>query len=392
MPGRSSPSSPNRRGAAEQRLDEQQAPAVADAIERGLERADGTGGGPVSGIAGKGSGEVGGCHRGESVVDCKSLVIRRRTHRRDRHREHPHERHRRPQAAITTVAERVGPSIVGIGRGGRGSGVVVGDGVVLTNAHNLRGDEVTVTFADGRRDSRHGRGVDGDGDLAVVDGRYGRRHAARVGATARPEHRRPRSSAPRRRTAAARGSRSGFVSRGRARVPRSGRPPDRGQRRAHRAARAGLVRRRARRRRGPTGRPQHEPHRRGLLPRAAGRRGPADRGSTRSPAASPRRASALGVAIAPAHVARRLRRSVGLPDRDGVLVRGVEEGSAAAYAGIEAGDLIVEAGEGDRGRRRPVGRARRRERPYEVVVRGADEKTLKVTAPTPKPERTPGDA
>ena len=51
----------------------------------------------------------------------------------------------------------------------------------------------------------------------------------------------------------------------------------------------------------------------------------------------------LGVAIAPSHVARRLRRSVGLPDRDGVLVRGVEDGSPAEAAGIEAGDLIVEA-------------------------------------------------
>ena len=54
------------------------------------------------------------------------------------------------QSAVTTVAERVGPSIVGVGRGTRGSGVVIADGTVLTNAHNLRGDEVTVTFADGR--------------------------------------------------------------------------------------------------------------------------------------------------------------------------------------------------------------------------------------------------
>jgi serine protease Do len=51
----------------------------------------------------------------------------------------------------------------------------------------------------------------------------------------------------------------------------------------------------------------------------------------------------LGVAVAPSHVARRLRRSVGLPERDGLLVRGVEDGSAAARAGIVEGDLIVEA-------------------------------------------------
>jgi S1-C subfamily serine protease len=47
--------------------------------------------------------------------------------------------------------------------------------------------------------------------------------------------------------------------------------------------------------------------------------------------------------VAPSYVARRLRRSVGLPERDGLLVRDVEEGSPAARAGIQAGDLIVEA-------------------------------------------------
>ncbi len=51
----------------------------------------------------------------------------------------------------------------------------------------------------------------------------------------------------------------------------------------------------------------------------------------------------LGIAVAPAHVARRLRRSVGLPERDGARVRGVEPGSAAAAAGIREGDLIVAA-------------------------------------------------
>jgi serine protease Do len=41
-------------------------------------------------------------------------------------------------------------------------------------------------------------------------------------------------------------------------------------------------------------------------------------------------------------VARRLRRSVGLPDATGVLVRGVEDDSPAARAGLERGDLLVE--------------------------------------------------
>jgi S1-C subfamily serine protease len=39
-----------------------------------------------------------------------------------------------------------------------------------------------------------------------------------------------------------------------------------------------------------------------------------------------------------------MRRSVGRPEREGVLVRGVEDGSPAAAAGIQGGDLIVEIG------------------------------------------------
>jgi serine protease Do len=53
----------------------------------------------------------------------------------------------------------------------------------------------------------------------------------------------------------------------------------------------------------------------------------------------------LGVAIAPTRVARQLRLAVGLPDRDGLLVRDVEDGSAAAAAGVQAGDLLVSVGD-----------------------------------------------
>ena len=75
-----------------------------------------------------------------------------------------------------------------------------------------------------------------------------------------------------------------------------------------------------------------------------------------------------------------MRRSVGLPERDGVLVRGVEEGSLADGAGIEAGDLIVEAGG------RPIVAADDLlealdavEPPFDVkLVRGTEERTVRV--------------
>ncbi len=68
--------------------------------------------------------------------------------------------------SVADVAAKVAPSVVGVGAGG--SGVVVGPGVVVTNAHNIRHEEVVVTFADGRRAEGRPAGVDVDGDLAVV--------------------------------------------------------------------------------------------------------------------------------------------------------------------------------------------------------------------------------
>jgi S1-C subfamily serine protease len=51
----------------------------------------------------------------------------------------------------------------------------------------------------------------------------------------------------------------------------------------------------------------------------------------------------LGVGLVPGRAARQLRRSVGLPERDGLLVREVQEDSPAGRAGLRGGDLIVEA-------------------------------------------------
>src|ERR671931_1301131 len=73
------------------------------------------------------------------------------------------------QQAVNEAADKVGPAVVGLGRGwGRGSGVVIAPGQVLTVAHVLRGDEVAVAFDGG--DVRDGRvlGADSDLDVAVI--------------------------------------------------------------------------------------------------------------------------------------------------------------------------------------------------------------------------------
>jgi DNA-binding MarR family transcriptional regulator len=55
----------------------------------------------------------------------------------------------------------------------------------------------------------------------------------------------------------------------------------------------------------------------------------------------------LGVAVAPAAVAQRMRRAVGLPERHGILVLRVKRGSAAETAGLARGDLVTSAGDAD---------------------------------------------
>src|SRR5438132_2999983 len=74
------------------------------------------------------------------------------------------------EASVQTATEQTGPAVVGLGRGwGVGSGVVIAPGRVLTNAHNLRHQEATVTFGDGRRESARVVGSDPDLDIAVLD-------------------------------------------------------------------------------------------------------------------------------------------------------------------------------------------------------------------------------
>ena len=248
--------------------------------------------------------------------------------------------------AIAGAAEAVGPSVVGLGRGwGHGSGVVIGDGNVLTSAHNLRREEVTVVFADGRRELATVAGADTDLDLAVLSVDTGDVPAMRWEPEGRAE---PAIGTPVVALAnpGGRGLRAtlGFVSSG----PRSFRGP-RGRRIR------GAIEHTAPLPRGSSGGPLAGPDRDllgvnslrldgGLILAVPAGAAVKERVLllARGEAVAPHR---LGVAIAPPRVARRLRAAVGLPERDGLLVRAVEEGGPAHSAGIEPGDLVVAAGE-----------------------------------------------
>jgi serine protease Do len=57
-----------------------------------------------------------------------------------------------------------------------------------------------------------------------------------------------------------------------------------------------------------------------------------------------RQPARLGVALASPTASRRMRRAVGLPDHEGLLVQAVETGGAAENAGVRQGDLLVSLG------------------------------------------------
>ncbi|HEX2258884.1 MAG TPA: trypsin-like peptidase domain-containing protein [Actinomycetota bacterium] len=247
------------------------------------------------------------------------------------------------QESVEGIAGQLEGSVVGIGhRWAHGSGIIISDGRVVTNAHNVHGEEVTVSFGDGRSLPGKVAGTDADGDLAVITVDTGESRPLEWGDP-------------------------GSISIGRP-VFAASNPGGRGLR-----VTFGLVSAVQRSFRGPRGRMIRGAieHTAPLLPGSSGgplvdtdgrllaintnRLGegfylalPADeslqgkvdalgRGQTQ-------RRPRLGIGIAPSHVAKGLRRAVGLPEADGLLVRHVEDDTPAAAAGLSEGDLIVEAG------------------------------------------------
>jgi serine protease Do len=268
------------------------------------------------------------------------------------------------QEAAASVTGRVSPAVVRIGRDGspgrgdrggggggrrrgggrggafgRGAGVVVGHGLVATNAHNLRGSTVTVTFADGRQETGTVAGADIDGDLAVIQVATGdieplewAESPAEVGTAVFAVGGSP--FGPR--------TTFGLVSA----VGQAFRGP--GGRIV-----GGSIEHTAPLSRGSSGGPVVDTTGRLLgintnrlgdgfylaLPAGPELRTRIER-LAQGDVPTRRR---LGVALVPAPAARHLRKAVGLPERDGVLVRAVEEGSPAEAAGLREGDLLTTA-------------------------------------------------
>ncbi|MGE0731316.1 MAG: S1C family serine protease [Acidimicrobiia bacterium] len=281
---------------------------------------------------------------------------------------------------VRAVAARIDTAVVAVGRDRRGSGIVVAEGRVLTNAHNLRDRTTLVTFAGGRTAQGRVHGSDGDGDLVVLE-------VDTTGAT--PLAVAAIGDGPglgdlvlaAGRTADGLRLTAGLVSA----VERSFDGP-RGRRIN------GAVEHTAPMARGSSGGPLLDragrllainTHRLGggfYLARAidaalATRLADLQAGAS----IRPRR---LGVALAPAEVAARLRRAVGLAERAGLLVRQVAAGSPAQRAGLREGDLLVAAG--DRELTEPAALHAALETSGSeplvlAVVRGAEELTVTVS-------------
>lgn len=245
------------------------------------------------------------------------------------------------EAAAAAVREQALPAVVGVGnRWPSGSGIVFGEGLVVTSAHNVHSDSPRVHFADGSQRDSTAVVADVAGDLAVIT-------VATEGAgIAKWAESGPQLGTP---------------------VFAAANPGGRGARLSF-----GVVSGEARTFKGPGGRPisggfEHT----APLPRGSSG-GPvltlagellgintkrlgeglyaaisADAGlRTRLDALARGEVVArpyLGVGLLPGEVARRLRLAVGLPERSGVLVQHLDEEGPAAQAGVLRGDLLTSA-------------------------------------------------
>lgn len=285
--------------------------------------------------------------------------------------------------AARTVDRTAAPSVVRIGRqGGRGCGIVVADGAVLTNAHNLRDRTTEVTFADGRRAQGEIVAADGDGDLVVLAVDTGDAPAIRWAETT-PDVGDVVFTAAR---TAAGGQR---VTYGMASAVNAAFRGPRGRRIT------GSLEHTAPLARGSSGSPVLNDAGE-LVALNTARLGegfylaiPADAVLREQVDAlvrgeSPERLT-LGLGLAPVEVARQLRASVGLPPRDGLLVRSVAPASPAADAGVQVGDLVVTVGgrpaTGVDDLHRALDEARATRSLELGVVRGADDLSVTVTFP-----------
>jgi serine protease Do len=240
-----------------------------------------------------------------------------------------------------SILTQLGDAVVTIGQDGRGTGLVIGAGKVLTNAHNLRDRSTSVTFADGRSVQGVIAGADSDGDLVVLDV-----DTATVT---------PASWAAETPVAGdvvfavSRGGNQSRISFGMVTSSDLAFQGPRGRKVE------GGVEHTAPLARGSSGGPLVDAagnvvgintHRVGrgfyvARPVDAALRSRIEDLSAGKSVSRPH----LGVALAPPVVAAKLRKSVGLPEREGLLVRAVEDDSPAAKAGIAEGDLLVAIGD-----------------------------------------------